>query len=67
MDLLELGKCTIELTMFRAVTLANGTLYEPLGIVNVNDDLCSILTQNMEVANFTVEKHLPENHRWAVN
>jgi hypothetical protein len=33
----------------------------------VNDGLCLILTQNMEDANFTVEKNLNENHRWAVN
>ncbi len=33
----------------------------------VNDDLCSILTENMEVANFTVEKNLHENRRRAVN
>jgi hypothetical protein len=32
-----------------------------------NDDLYSILTRNMEVENFTAEKNLHENHRWAVN
>jgi hypothetical protein len=49
------------------LTLSAFQKVNALKINLVNDDLCSILMQNMKDANFAVEKSLYENHRWAVN